>query len=117
MAGCSGRGSTGGSMRPGTGKSVREKPEVIVNQGVKATVGLKVVLRRAAVEEEPGLEADTGGGTGTIVWVDPDDLDGDGQAGDIVQVPLPPLPLIRALDVRVCNAVPTLCVAGSGMRR
>ncbi len=47
---------------------------------------MRVVLRQEALQNDPDLVKDSGGGQGTITWVDPEDLDGDGVTGDICQV-------------------------------
>ena len=52
--------------------------ERIVGVDVEPVEGMRVVLRNAALVEFPELLEDSGGGPGTITWVDPEDADGDG---------------------------------------
>ena len=60
--------------------------EKVINQDIDAVVGLRVVLRNLTRSLHPELISDTGGGPGTITWVDGNDLDGDGETGDMCQV-------------------------------
>lgn len=45
-----------------------------------------MVFRKISLENDPDLSTDSGGGVGTITWVDPEDMDGDGITGDICEV-------------------------------
>jgi hypothetical protein len=60
--------------------------EVIVGRDVHPEEGMRVVFSLAALEEFPELLEDSGGGIGTITWVDPEDADGDGVTGDVCEV-------------------------------
>ena len=60
--------------------------EQIVGRDVHPEEGMRVIFATAALEEFPELLADSGGGMGTITWVDPEDADGDGITGDICEV-------------------------------
>lgn len=66
--------------------------EEVVGIDVPPAEGMRVVLRQSFLEENPELWEDCGKlasgerGVGTITWVDPDDADGDGVPGDIVEV-------------------------------
>ncbi|KAJ1491420.1 hypothetical protein T484DRAFT_1774273, partial [Baffinella frigidus] len=60
--------------------------EKVVGVDAVPVAGMRVVLRQCALDEIPALIEDSGGGAGTITWVDPEDLDGDGITGDICQV-------------------------------
>ena len=64
----------------------KQKQEVVVGRDVRPMEGQRVVFMRSAVENDPSLEEDSGGGAGTITWVDPEDMDGDGITGDICEV-------------------------------
>ena len=63
-----------------------EDAEEVVGLDVEPVEGMRVVLRKVALAEFPELLEDSGGGPGTITWVDPEDADGDGQTGDICAV-------------------------------
>ena len=60
--------------------------EVIVGRDIHPEEGMRVIFSQAALEEFPELLEDSGGGIGTITWVDPEDADGDGVTGDICEV-------------------------------
>jgi Ran GTPase-activating protein (RanGAP) involved in mRNA processing and transport len=70
-------------------EAAREK---IVKMDLDPVVGLRVVFTRDALNRFPELMHDSGWslkdgpGVGTILWVNPYDLDGDGMVGDICQV-------------------------------
>ena len=60
--------------------------EQVVGLDVEPLEGQRVVLMAAALRENPALVEDSKGGPGTILWVDPEDADGDGITGDICEV-------------------------------
>ena len=60
--------------------------EQYVGRDIHPEDGMCVVFTQAALEEFPDLLEDSGGGYGTITWVDPEDADGDGITGDICEV-------------------------------
>lgn len=60
--------------------------EIIVGLDIYPFCGMRVRLRRQALEQNPSLLGDAKGKKGTIVWVSPDDKDGDGVAADVVKV-------------------------------
>ncbi len=45
-----------------------------------------MVFSQAALRKDPDLILDSEGGPGTITWVDPEDMDGDGVTGDVCEV-------------------------------
>ena len=63
-----------------------EEDEEIVGLDIEPLEGQRVVLMTAAIRENPSLKLDSEGGPGTILWVDPEDADGDGITGDICEV-------------------------------
>ena len=70
----------------------KENAEKLVRKDLDATVGLRVMFSQETVRncpellEESGWSLKDGPGAGTILWVNPYDLDGDGITGDICQV-------------------------------
>ena len=60
--------------------------EQLLGRDVHPEEGMRVVFGKAALDEFPDLLEDSGGGIGTITWVDPEDADGDGVTGDICEV-------------------------------
>lgn len=60
--------------------------EQLVGRDVHPEEGMRIIFAQAALEEFPDLFKDSGGGVGTITWVDPEDADGDGVTGDICEV-------------------------------
>ena len=58
----------------------------LVGLDVRPEVGMRVQIAKSALTEYPELVEDSGGGFGTITWVDPEDADGDGETGDICEV-------------------------------
>lgn len=60
--------------------------EQLLGRDVHPEEGMRVVFAQSALEEFPDLVEDSGGGMGTITWVDPEDADGDGVTGDICEV-------------------------------
>ena len=59
--------------------------EQIIGLDVEPLEGQRVVLMAASLKD-PELFADSKGGPGVILWVDPEDADGDGITGDICEV-------------------------------
>lgn len=68
------------------GDIVHDGNEQVVGVDIVPVLGMRVMLRKAALEEFTELIEDSGGGAGTITWVDPEDMDGDGVTGDICEV-------------------------------
>eukprot|EP00960_Hanusia_phi_P068256 766797-Hanusia_phi.AAC.8 len=58
----------------------------LVGLDVRPEVGMRVKIATSALAEYPELAKESGGGLGTITWVDPEDADGDGETGDICEV-------------------------------
>lgn len=69
----------------------KDRQEVVVGRDVRPLEGQRVVFMASALKNDPELEADSGGGAGTITWVDPEDMDGDWK-------PNPPHPKPSAFD-------------------
>jgi hypothetical protein len=63
-----------------------EDDEEVVGLDVEPLEGQRVVLMAQAIRDNPSLWEDSKGGPGTILWVDPEDADGDGITGDICEV-------------------------------
>jgi len=63
-----------------------EDDEEIIGLDVEPLEGQRVVLMAQAIRDNPSLWEDSKGGPGTILWVDPEDADGDGITGDICEV-------------------------------
>lgn len=63
-----------------------EEDEDVVGLDVEPLEGQRVVLMAQAIRDNPSLWEDSKGGPGTILWVDPEDADGDGITGDICEV-------------------------------
>jgi hypothetical protein len=63
-----------------------EADEEVVGLDVEPLEGQRVVLMKQALRDNPSLWQDSKGGPGTILWVDPEDADGDGITGDICEV-------------------------------
>ena len=75
-----------------TSQDTAECQELVVGIDEAPKEGMRVVLRKAALDQFHELLDDCGwlpdgrAAPGTITWVDPDDADGDGVPGDIVEV-------------------------------
>lgn len=63
-----------------------EDDEQVVGLDVEPLEGQRVVLMAQSIRDNPSLWEDSKGGPGTILWVDPEDADGDGITGDICEV-------------------------------
>lgn len=63
-----------------------EIDEKVVGLDVEPLEGQRVVFMTQAIRDNPSLYDDSKGGPGTIIWVDPEDADGDGVTGDICEV-------------------------------
>jgi len=58
----------------------------VVGLDIEPLEGQRVVFMAQAMKDNPDLWEDSKGGPGTILWVDPEDADGDGVTGDICEV-------------------------------